>query len=854
MLSHFLGRARRAGESRKLVNRNARRFRPHLDLLEDRTLLSTTLVGNTALPVVTPAAHLLTASPAPDTTSASPAAGTLLPGGFSPQQISQAYGFNQITFNNGTIQGDGTGQTIAIIDAYDEPTAASDLATFDSTFGLPAPPSFTKVNQNGGTSYPSTAPTSWSLEESLDVEWAHAMAPGASILLVETNSNSWSDLMAGVNYARSQPGVAAVSMSFYGGEWSGEKSYDSYFTTPSGHSGVTFVACSGDNGTGANEPGFPSVSPNVLAVGGTQLTTDGSGNYQSETGWSGSGGGISAFESQPAYQKGVVTQSNSQRTVPDVSYNASSNSPYAVYNTTAYGGWIQVYGTSAGAPQLAALVAIADQGRALAGLSALDGASQTLPALYQLPAGDWHDITTGSNGLYSAGPGYDLVTGIGTPIANLVVGGLVNYGGNNGTAPTITSPASATPNPVTGTTTNLSVQAQENGSSQGLTFTWSVTAEPTGAQNPTYSVNGNNAAQNTTATFYKAGAYTFLVTVADSSGHTATSSVNVTVNQTWTGVGVSPTPTSVPDGGNKQFAASELDQFGQAMSSQPSGWTWSLAAGSGTVGTGGMYTAPSSGNGSASVQAAASGMSGDASVTYGSVPAAPSNLTATAPAPRQVNLSWTNNASNQTGFVIQRSFNGGNWTQIATVGANVTTYTDKTVSKRKTYSYRVYAYNSYGNSGYSNTATVTTPGAGVVGPSAPTGGNGNGVGPVAAGAGVITVGAPTGGSNAGGMTTTTTTTTINRYHGTGTNYAGLSGPHDAPVGAPVPVSTGGAATTQGPITGLTGGTDGQTAASLVTVTQAAPTGSPAGVDVTSYGLKPRRTQTSGWDGAFDPEA
>src|SRR5262249_41943798 len=128
-----------------------------------------------------------------------------LPGGFSPQQISQAYGFNQISFSNGTIKGDGSGQTIAIVDAYSQPNIASDLATFDSTYGIAAPPRFTVVNQTGGTSLP-TSNTSWGLEESLDVEWAHAMAPGASILLVEANSSNWMDLFAAVNYARNQPG------------------------------------------------------------------------------------------------------------------------------------------------------------------------------------------------------------------------------------------------------------------------------------------------------------------------------------------------------------------------------------------------------------------------------------------------------------------------------------------------------------------------------------------------------------------------------------------------------------------------------------------------------------------------
>ena len=354
----------------------------------------------------------------------SPAGSSGQPAGFSPQQISQAYGFNQIYFNNGTIKGDGSGQTIAIVDAYSQPNIASDLQAFDSTYGLPAPPNFTVVNQTGGNTLPA-ANTSWGLEESLDVEWAHAMAPGANIVLVEANSASYSDLMTAVNYARNQPGVSVVSMSWGSGELSGESSYDSYFTTPSGHNGVTFVASSGDNGS-SGAPEYPSVSANVLAIGGTQLSTDSAGDYQSETGWSGSGGGISTSESQSSYQTGVVTQTSTMRAVPDVAYNASSGSPYAVYDSSAYGGWIQVYGTSGGVPQWSALVAIADQGRALKGQGTLDGPSQTLPAIYQMPSSNFHDITSGSNGAYSAGPGYDLVTGLGTPLANLVVNSLVS--------------------------------------------------------------------------------------------------------------------------------------------------------------------------------------------------------------------------------------------------------------------------------------------------------------------------------------------------------------------------------------------------------------------------------------------
>ena len=353
------------------------------------------------------------------------------PAGFSPGQVRQAYGFNQIAFLNGAVPGDGAGQVIAIVDAYDQPNIAADLAIFDATYGLSAPPSFTTVNQAGGAALPA-ADAQWGLEISLDVEWAHAIAPGAGIMLVETNSANGSDLLAGENFARNQPGVSVVSMSWAGGEFTGESYYDSYFTTPAGHTGVTFVAASGDTGS-AGAPDWPSVSPNVLAVGGTQLSLGAAGAYLGETAWSGSSGGLSVGEAQPAYQRGVVTQSATQRAVPDVAYDASPATPFAVRDT-GYGGWLTVGGTSAGAPQWAALIAIADQGRAAVGEGTLDGGTQTLPLLYQLPAGDFHDVASGSNGAYSAGIGYDLVTGRGSPIANLIVAGLVGSTSSSGSS------------------------------------------------------------------------------------------------------------------------------------------------------------------------------------------------------------------------------------------------------------------------------------------------------------------------------------------------------------------------------------------------------------------------------------
>jgi hypothetical protein len=346
------------------------------------------------------------------------------PTGTTPAQIRHAYGFDRIAF--GGVPGDGRGTTIAIVDAFDDPNSANDLHQFDVRFGLPDPV-FAKVNQNGGTALP-PADGGWASEIALDVEWAHAIAPGANILLVESNDDSFSNLNAAVRFAASQPGVVAVSMSWGGGEFSRERNWDSYFTTPSGHSGVTFVTASGDNGA---PPSYPAVSPNVLSVGGTTLSLNSSGTILGESAWSGSGGGISAYELLPGYQVGVVTQTSTRRANPDVAYDADPNTGFPVYdsfNNPPSAAWDQYGGTSAATPQWAALIAIADQGRAAIGLGSLDGPTQTLPKIYALPSADFHDITTGSSRgfpSYPAIPGYDLATGRGSPVADRIVADLV---------------------------------------------------------------------------------------------------------------------------------------------------------------------------------------------------------------------------------------------------------------------------------------------------------------------------------------------------------------------------------------------------------------------------------------------
>jgi len=425
-----------AVRSSRSGSRSARRL--SCEALEDRQLLTANAFDDPAWTDTTSDTVSAVSLSEP---IATPLAGSATASGFTPAQLKQAYGFNQISFNGGTIQGDGTGQTIAIVTAYHTPTLAADLVSFSTYFGLPQAPSFTQIAQNGSTTYPGQDPAglgnNWHLEAALDVEWAHAMAPGASILLVEANSASFTDLFTAINTAKNYSGVSVVSLSWGAAEFPSETTtYDPQLTTPVGHAGVSFVAASGDSGS----PGmYPAFSSKVLSVGGTTLTLNGANNIQSETAWSGSGGGISQYQTpQPSYQVGVVTQTSAYRAGPDVAFDANQSTGvpvYDSYNNSPGTPWTKVGGTSFGAPVWSALVSIANQGRALAGLPVLDSPG-LLSKIYSMPASNFNDITSGTSGGSTPQPasaGYDLATGRGSPKANLVVGSLVGTASISGT-------------------------------------------------------------------------------------------------------------------------------------------------------------------------------------------------------------------------------------------------------------------------------------------------------------------------------------------------------------------------------------------------------------------------------------
>ena len=318
--------------------------------------------------------------------------------------------------------------TIAIVDAFDYPTAENDLNVFSQKFGLPACTTaggcFKKVYAKG---VKPKANCGWAQEAALDIEWAHAMAPNATIVLVEAASNSYSDLFSAVDVAYNEvicgnttcpaggSGVGEVSMSWGGSESSSEASYDSHFANTStklAKPGVVFFAASGDSG---GKVIYPSASPYVVSAGGTTVNRA-SGSFQSETAWSGSGGGPSKYEERPSYQDAIVTIVGSHRGTPDFSFDANPSTGVSVYDSTScqgLSGWLTFGGTSVSSPSLAGIVNLAEGGKS-------QSADTELSTIYSnlgpdgLPNSNLRDITSGTAGSFTAKAGWDFVTGVGS--------------------------------------------------------------------------------------------------------------------------------------------------------------------------------------------------------------------------------------------------------------------------------------------------------------------------------------------------------------------------------------------------------------------------------------------------------
>jgi subtilase family serine protease len=326
--------------------------------------------------------------------------GTGGPLGLWPSTIQKVYG---------NVAPVGTG-VIALVDAFDYPTALADFTTFSNTFHLPlvdgSNNSLLQVVYASGTQ--PAYNSGWSQEAALDIEWAHAMAPYAKIVLVEAASNSFTDLFNAIQVAAGpQVGATHISMSWGGGEFSGESSYDSYFgSTPNPDGSLPntplFFASSGDSG---GRTIYPSASPFVVAAGGTSLHTY-NGSLVSESGWSGSGGGPSSYEAKPTWQTAKNTSSFA-RSVPDVSSDADPNTGVAVYWQ---GQWAVFGGTSVASPCIAGMVNAMSQPNGTT--PAYANTTALLQHIYS-NTGSFRDITAGHAGHYYCIQGYDYVTGVG---------------------------------------------------------------------------------------------------------------------------------------------------------------------------------------------------------------------------------------------------------------------------------------------------------------------------------------------------------------------------------------------------------------------------------------------------------
>lgn len=482
---------------------------------------------------------------------ASPMATSTVVTTYTPAQIRAAYGLPALPASSTGLTAAqaaqlGAGQTIYIVNARHDPNIAAELAAFNAKFGLPtcatrvlaanaslplAAASRTSCelviaySTSAGT-LTATAPaydSGWATEIALDVQWAHATAPLARLVLIEAPDAGVASLARAVALAnRMGPGV--VSMSFGAAEGSWTPSYDSAFTG----TGMSYLAATGDNGAAV---AWPSVSSRVLAVGGTTLGYSGSGS-RSETAWSGTGGGTSAHVALPSYQSGSIG-GYARRAVADVAFNADPNSGQYVAlispGSTSVR-WVSAGGTSLATPQWAGLLAIANAMRA-ASAKALLG--QPHAALYQqiaaVPksyAAAFQDVASGSNGSCAscaAQAGYDTPTGWGTPNAGALLASL-------GGASVATSPA-ATAGPQL-TTASL-------GGMAGKAFSGSIGYMAPGATSLSISISGVPAGMGFAAgggailaswSQPLAGRYALAITLKDNLGQTAKGTVVVTIN------------------------------------------------------------------------------------------------------------------------------------------------------------------------------------------------------------------------------------------------------------------------------------------------------------------------------------
>ncbi|SDH23706.1 MULTISPECIES: S53 family peptidase [unclassified Duganella] len=497
-----------------------------------------------------------------DSSSATPLATATTVVTYTPAQIRAAYGLPALPGSYSNLSATqaaqlGAGQTIYIVDAMHNPNVAAELSAFNSKFGLPACTTRTiatnaslplasasssacelsivySTSSGGMTATAPTYDSGWATEIALDVQWAHATAPLARIVLIESASASYSDLLGGVRLANNL-GAGVVSMSFGGSETSSTSSVDSVFSAAN----MTYLAATGDSGAGV---AWPSVSSKVLAVGGTTLTYGGAG-ARSEVVWSSTGGGVSAYVATPAYQSSAVPGmgTTSRRTVADVAFNADPNSGQyvaVIASGSSTVKWTSVGGTSLATPQWAGLVAIANALRAVNGKAALAAPHAALYTNISTVAGTYasvfKDITSGSHGTCSAcsgETGYDQATGLGTPNGDALLSTL--SGLTVQTAPVVTA---ATINGKAGTalsftapvTASNAVTYALSGAPSGMSISSAGVVSWAAPVVGTYSVT--ITAKDSVNGLSGSGVITVVIAAASSSSNTTTTTTTTTAS------------------------------------------------------------------------------------------------------------------------------------------------------------------------------------------------------------------------------------------------------------------------------------------------------------------------------------
>jgi Putative Ig domain len=467
-------------------------------------------------------------------TAAHPTAQTVRPGaipagnGYGPTQFQAAYGLAAAS------AADGSGTTVALVDAYDDPSAASDLAAYRSAAGLPALTAgqFTKYNQTGQTSpLPAQAPVNddWTLEESLDIDMVSAICPRCKIDLVEAANDTGNGLFIAEQTAATTLGARYISNSWGGSEVSSDPSYDSqYFGVP----GVVYTASAGDSAYSGGVI-YPATSPHVVSVGGTSLNTAANSRGWTESVWDtssaeGTGSGCSGYEPQPAWQTSIsiIPPACSKRVDNDVAADADPNTGAAVYDTSnGNGGWTEVGGTSESSPMIAAVFALAGNNG--------NGGNKAADSIYT-HTGTLYEVTASSDGTCTppaaksvlctatgAANTYNGPTGWGTP------DGLTAFQSNStspGNTVTVTNPGNQTG--TAGTAASLQIKATDSAS--GQTLTYSATGLPAG-------LSINAATGLISGTPSTAGSSSVTVTAKDTTGASGSASFTWTVSSTGTG-------------------------------------------------------------------------------------------------------------------------------------------------------------------------------------------------------------------------------------------------------------------------------------------------------------------------------